>query len=128
MLFCACVITDTCKHMFCKYICRFVSTTRKALTHMNVHTNVHVHTTTHTCTCNTQICAYIYAHNTTHTCTHNTMCTQDGVCPLHIASQEGHDRVVEMLLQAGATVDLQTKVENWSSFTCDVPCTLFIVH
>ena len=60
------------------------------------HTNMHVH----------------YTHNTTHTCTHNTMCMQDGASSLHIASQEGHDRVVEMLLQAGATVDLQDKVEN----------------
>ena len=60
---------------------------------MNAHINAHVHTTTHTCT-------------------HNTMCTQDGASPLHIASQKGHNRIVEMLLQAGATVDLQNKVEN----------------
>ena len=60
---------------------------------MNAHINAHVHTTTHTCT-------------------HNTMCTQDGTSPLHIASQKGHNRIVEMLLQAGATVDLQNKVEN----------------
>ena len=37
---------------------------------------------------------------------------QVGFFPLFSASQEGHDRVVEMLLQAGATVDLQDKVEN----------------
>ena len=30
--------------------------------------------------------------------------------PLISASQKGHDRVVEKLLQAGATVDLQNKV------------------
>ena len=54
---------------------------------------------------------YIYAHKTTHTCTHNTMCMQDGVFPLYNVSQEGHDRIVEVLLQAGATVDLQAKVE-----------------
>ena len=30
-----------------------------------------------------------------------------------------------MLLQAAATVDLQNKVENCSSVTCVVPCTLF---
>ena len=35
---------------------------------------------------------------------------QDGFSPLISASQEGHDRVVEKLLQAGATVDLQNKV------------------
>ena len=40
------------------------------------------------------------------------MCTQDGASSLHIASKNGHDRIVEMLLQAEATVDLQTKVEN----------------
>ena len=38
--------------------------------------------------------------------------TQDGLFPLYVASQEGHDRIVEMLLQAGATVDLQNKVED----------------
>ena len=35
---------------------------------------------------------------------------QDGYSPLHNASQEGYDGIVEKLLQAGATVDLQTKV------------------
>ena len=62
---------------------------------------------------------YIYAHNTTHT----TMCIQNGVCPLYIASQNGHDRVVEMLLQAKATVDLQNKVEN-----CHLSLVLCHVH
>ena len=38
------------------------------------------------------------------------MYIQDGYSPLHNASQEGHDVIVETLLQAGATVDLQTKV------------------
>ena len=41
------------------------------------------------------------------------MCMQDGNCPLHIASQEGHDKTVEILLQAGATVDLQHKVDSY---------------
>ena len=76
-------------------------------TDTNAHTIVFVHTT-------------IHPHNTynTHhtqlpcTHTHTTMCMQDGYFPLLIASQEDHDRVVEMLLQAGATVDLQNKVEN----------------
>ena len=31
---------------------------------------------------------------------------------LYIASEKGHDSVVEKLLQAGARVDLQRKVEN----------------
>ena len=55
---------------------------------------------------------YIYARNTMHTYIHITMSTQDGFFPLYVASQEGHDRVVEILLQAEATVDLQRKVEN----------------
>ena len=38
--------------------------------------------------------------------------TQDGGFPLFMASQEGHDRIVEMLLQAGATVNLERKVED----------------
>ena len=57
----------------------------------------------------------MYVHTTTthtHTCTYTTMCTQDGFSPLYSASAKGHGRIVEMLLQAGATVDLQTKVEN----------------
>ena len=39
-----------------------------------------------------------------------SMYIQDGYSPLHNASQGGHDGIVERLLQAGATVDLQTKV------------------
>ena len=35
---------------------------------------------------------------------------EDEYSPLYIASQKGHDKTVEMLLQAGATVDLQSKV------------------
>ena len=42
--------------------------------------------------------------------------TQDGSFPLISASQKGHDRVVEKLLQAGATVDLQNKVVKLSLF------------
>ena len=41
------------------------------------------------------------------------MCIQDGGCPLFFASQEGHDKTVKILLQAGATVDLQDKVESY---------------
>ena len=40
------------------------------------------------------------------------MSTQDGYFPLYVASQEDRYRVVETLLQAGATVDLQNKMEN----------------
>ena len=72
-------------------------------TDTNAHTIVFVHTT-------------IHPHNTYNTSytttTHTTMCMQDGFFPLFSASQEGHDSVVEKLHQAGATVDLQDKVEN----------------
>ena len=60
-------------------------------------------------------------HTSTHT--HKHICMQDGFSPLYSASQEGHDRIVEMLLQAGATVDLQMKVED-----CYYDSTLFICH
>jgi len=49
--------------------------------------------------------------------------TQGGSFPLEIASSKGHDEIVEMLLQAGATVDLQEKVED-----CYYDSTLFICH
>ena len=88
------------------YTCRIVSSILNAQTQI-AHTIVFVHTTIHTH--NTY-----HTHHTqpphTHTCTHNTMCMQDGYFPLYVASQEGHDRIVEMLLQAEATVDLQNKV------------------
>ena len=50
-----------------------------------------------------------------HTTIHNVMCIQDGGFPLYFASQEGHVKTVEILLQAGATVDLQNKVESYYS-------------
>ena len=57
------------------------------------------------------------------------MCTQDGEGPLYVASLKGHDRIVEMLLQAGATVDLQTKVENcYYLFTCHLCYVMHIIH
>ena len=73
-------------------------------THKHVRIFKHTHTNMH-----------VYAHKTTthtHMCTHTTMCIQDGLFPLYVASQEGHDRSVEILLQAGATADLQDKVEK----------------
>jgi len=36
--------------------------------------------------------------------------SQDGFAALHVACQEGHVRVAEMLLQAGASVEQETKV------------------
>ena len=83
-----------------------------------MHTLMHMYTQSHT-----------HAHSThKHVHAHTTMCKQDGHCPLYTASQEGHDRIVDLLLQAGATVDLQDKVEYCSSVTCGVPCAVFIVH
>ena len=36
--------------------------------------------------------------------------SQYGATALHVACQEGHDRVAELLLQAGASVDQKTEV------------------
>ena len=68
--------------------------------HAHVHSQVHktdmyMCTRTHTCICTTIL-----------------VCIQDGFFPLSDASQEGYDEIVQMLLQAGATVDLQNKVED----------------
>lgn len=35
---------------------------------------------------------------------------QDGATPLYIASQNGHDKVVQLLTQAGASLDLEGNV------------------
>ena len=37
-------------------------------------------------------------------------CSQTGATALHAACQEGHDQVVVLLLQAGASVDQKAKV------------------
>jgi len=37
-------------------------------------------------------------------------CAQDGFFPLHSASQKGYIGIVDVLIKAGAKVDLQTKV------------------
>ena len=37
---------------------------------------------------------------------------QQGTSPLFMASQDGHDEVVQLLLDGGASVDLQTKVQT----------------
>ena len=73
---------------------------------MNAHANAHVYTTTHPLMQHTNMHVYLCTH------TQHYVCTQDGFFPLYVASQNSHDRIVEMLLQAGATVDLQNKVEN----------------
>ena len=55
--------------------------------------------------------AYIIMHMNTYIATIQT-CIQDGFIPLSNASQEGYDEIVQMLIQAGATVDLQNKVKD----------------
>ena len=105
LFYCTCVITDTC---FCT--CRFVSTILNTLTQMYM---------------------YIYPHTHTHTHTHahTTICTQDRFFPLFSASQEGHDRIVEMLLQAGTTVNLQDKVGNYYYLCiCHLWCAMCSIH
>ena len=57
-------------------------------------------------------CTNTLRHARKYTCTTILTCIQDGFFPLSNASQEGYDEIVQMLLQAGATVDLQNKVEN----------------
>jgi len=40
--------------------------------------------------------------------------SQDGWTPLHVACQEGHAQVAELLLQAGASVEQETEV-RWGT-------------
>ena len=45
--------------------------------------------------------------------------SQNGATALHAASQEGHNQVVELLLQAGSSVDQKAKVRwrvSYSTF------------
>ena len=84
------------------YINHFECTDTNAHTIVFVHTTIHPHNTYNT-------------HHTQpprmHTYTPRCARRMDSfLCMLR--AREGHDRVVEMLLQAEATVDLQTKVEN----------------
>ena len=90
------------------YTCRFVSPFRR-------HTLIHMYTQPHTHAHATHKYMHVYSHTQHHMHTHNTMWMQDGSCSLYFASQEGRDKTVEILLQAGATVDLQDKVESYYS-------------
>ena len=54
-------------------------------------------------------CLPVHVH-VTHQVVGFFMYIQEGFTPVHNAIQEGHDGIVEILLQAGASVDLQTKV------------------
>ena len=67
---------------------------------------------------------HIFTTQPPHTRAHTTMCTQDGFFPLLVASQEGHNRIVDLLLQAGATVDLQNKVDYYYLFICHLWCAM----
>ena len=46
-------------------------------------------------------------------CTLIFVLSQDGFAALHVACQEGHVQVAELLLQAGASMEQETKV-RWS--------------
>ena len=75
--------------------------------------------------CESQPHTHTHPVTPTHAHTHMHICvyTQEGFLPLHNASGKGYDVIVEMLLQAGATVNLQQKVED-----CYYDSTLFICH
>ena len=79
-------------------------------TYIHKCTNTDMHACTWTCICKTIL-----------------VCIQDGFFPLSDASQEGYDEIVQMLLQAGATVDLQNKVEDWFNFVHLSYCVLCAV-
>lgn len=46
---------------------------------------------------------------------------QDGVTALHIASQNGHEDAVQLLLEQGAAVDLVTQARNQLSLSQSLP-------
>ena len=57
-------------------------------------------------------------------------CSQAGATALHAACLEGHDQVVELLLQAGASVDEKAKVRwgvSYSAFMNSRDNKLFIL-
>ena len=102
------------------------------LIHVYIQPHIHAHAT-HKYACTfTHTTPHTHTHTHTHTHAHtNTLCMQKGYCPLHYASQKGHDRVMELLLQAGVTVDLQSKVENCvllSFVLCHAHYWLYTMH
>ena len=99
MLFCTCVNTNIVYLSICIHQSEGTDTHECTYNHTYMHMQ------------NTNM-VYIYAQNI-HICTRTTMCMQNGDSPLYIASQKGHYRIVETLLQTGARVDLQDKVKNY---------------
>ena len=53
--------------------------------------------------------------------------SQDGVTALHVACHEGHDQVVELLLQAGASVDQKAEV-RWEISQAYIYCKVVALH
>ena len=58
-----------------------------------------------------QLCAYIV-------CWHVTIHLQDGATALYIASVEGHVKTVKLLVEAGASLDVQKNV-SWYQYISD---------
>ena len=60
--------------------------------------------------CTSSSCLYLLTGNFTCVCNNNTLSPQDGETSLFAASISGHQKVVEILLAAGANPDLQKTV------------------
>ena len=58
--------------------------------------------------------------NTIHQCftTHVCFIIQDGESPLILAARSGRTEVVSLLVEAGAALDLQNKVNMWHHCVC----------
>lgn len=41
---------------------------------------------------------------------------QDGNTPLHIAATMGHEKLIEMLLNAGSSTTVKNNVSNWKTW------------
>ena len=73
------------------------------------------------CFVHVQVSVIFYVLASHPTCIYVFHFTQDGVTPLFMASQEGHLHVVEILIAAGAKVDLAKDVSLDSlEHTCNL--------